>query len=69
VNWREAAQTTVRKTMCLTKFAKPQLVVGASFLLVALTFYYFAVLRTDYNKTMLLDLGPQLDNLTTEARD
>ncbi len=47
--------------MCLTKFAKPQLVVGASLLLVALTFYYFAVLRIDYSKTMLLDLGPHPD--------
>jgi hypothetical protein len=35
--------------------------VGTSLLLVALTFYYFAVLRTDYSKTMLLDLGPYPD--------
>jgi 4-amino-4-deoxy-L-arabinose transferase-like glycosyltransferase len=47
--------------MRLTKFAKPQLVVGASLLLGALTFYYFAVLRTDYTKTTLLDLGPHPD--------
>ena len=47
--------------MWLTKFAKPQLVAGASLLLVALTFYYFAVLRIDYSKTMLLDLGPHPD--------
>ena len=61
MNWREAARTTVTKTMRLTKFAKPQLVVGASLLLAALTFYYFAVLRTDYGKTMLLNLDPHPD--------
>jgi hypothetical protein len=34
---------------------------GALVLLCALTFYYFAVLRIDYSKTMLLDLGPHPD--------
>lgn len=34
---------------------------GALLLLCALTFYYFAVLRIDYSKTMLLDLGPRPD--------
>jgi hypothetical protein len=31
--------------------------IGAAFLLCALTFYYFAVLKVDYYKTGLLDLG------------
>src|SRR5213596_390428 len=34
---------------------------GALLFLCALTFYYFAVLRIDYSKTMLLDLGPHPD--------
>jgi hypothetical protein len=36
-------------------------VVGTLFFLSALTFYYFAVLRIDYKKTALLDLGPHPD--------
>ena len=36
-------------------------VVGALLFLSALTFYYFAVLRVDYNKTMLLGLAPHPD--------
>ncbi len=35
--------------------------VGLLLLLCALTFYYFAVLRIDYRKTTLLDLGPHPD--------
>ena len=62
MNWRKAVRTPVTKTIRLTKFAEPQLVVGASLLLAALTFYYFAVLRTDYSKTILLDLAPHPDS-------
>lgn len=36
-------------------------VVGTFLFLCALTFYYFAVLRVDYNKTMLLNLAPHPD--------
>src|SRR5213083_2745524 len=43
------------------KFATAQFVVGLLLLLCALTFYYFAVLRIDYRKTTLLDLGPHPD--------
>ncbi len=35
--------------------------IGLLLLLCALTFYYFAVLRIDYSKTTLLDLGPHPD--------
>ena len=34
---------------------------GALLLFCALTFYYFSVLRIDYHKTALLDLGPYPD--------
>src|SRR2546427_9502434 len=34
---------------------------GLLLLLCALTFYYFAVLKIDYRKTALLDLGPHPD--------
>ena len=34
-----------------------RLLVGTALLLCALTFYYFAVLKVDYYKTGLLDLG------------
>ncbi len=47
--------------MWLTKFANEQFLVGVLLLLCALTFYYFAVLRVDYHKTMLLDLAPHPD--------
>jgi hypothetical protein len=47
--------------MWLTKFANVQFLVGALLLFCALTFYYFTVLRVDYTKTMLLDLGPHPD--------
>lgn len=49
------------KTMWLTKFANAQFLVGVSLLLCALTSYYFAVLRIDYNKTTLLNLAPHPD--------
>jgi hypothetical protein len=39
----------------------PPFALGALLLLCALTFYYFAVLRIDYAKTELLDLGPYTD--------
>ena len=40
-----------------TDSATRRFVIGAVFLLLALTFYYFAVLKVDYYKTGLLDLG------------
>jgi hypothetical protein len=42
-------------------FATVPFVVGTFLFLCALTFYYFAVLRIDYSKTTLLDLGPHPD--------
>jgi hypothetical protein len=45
----------------LRRFATAQFVAGLLLLLCALTFYYFAVLRIDYRKTTLLDLGPHPD--------
>ncbi|PYJ26705.1 MAG: hypothetical protein DME89_11795 [Verrucomicrobia bacterium] len=44
-----------------SNFATVPFVVGASLFLCALIFYYFAVLRVDYTKTSLLDLGPHPD--------
>src|SRR5437763_13683046 len=44
-----------------SNFATVPFVVGASLFLCALIFYYFAVLRVDYAKTSLLDLGPHPD--------
>jgi len=38
-------------------FATVPFVAGTLLFLCALTFYYFAVLRIDYKKTPLLDLG------------
>src|SRR5260370_27497595 len=49
--------TTVSKR----SFATAPFLVGALLLLCALTFYYFAVLKIDYQKTALLDLGPYPD--------
>jgi hypothetical protein len=45
----------------LRRFATAPFVAGLLLLLFALTFYYFAVLRIDYRKTTLLDLGPHPD--------
>jgi hypothetical protein len=45
----------------LRRFATAQFAVGLLLFLCALTFYYFAVLRIDYRKTTLLDLGPHPD--------
>ncbi len=54
-------RTIVTKTILLTKSATSQFWVGVLLLLCALTFYYFAVLRVDYSKTMLVDLAPHPD--------
>lgn len=54
-------RTIATQTMWPTKFANAQFLVGVLLLLCALTFYYFAVLRIDYRKTTLLDLGPYPD--------
>src|SRR6266446_418696 len=43
------------------RFAAPPFLVGTLLFFCALTFYYFAVLRVDYSKTALLDLGPHPD--------
>jgi hypothetical protein len=43
------------------RFATAPFLVGVLLLLCALTFYYFAVLKIDYRRTMLLDLGPHPD--------
>jgi hypothetical protein len=40
-----------------TDFATPRFIIGTVLLLLALMFYYFAVLNVDYYKTGLLDLG------------
>src|SRR5437667_8138506 len=53
--------TILTLTMLMIKIANAQFLVCALLLLCALTFYYFAVLRIDYSKTMLLDLGPYPD--------
>src|SRR5256714_11247740 len=54
-------RTIVTTSISPTKFASTQFWGGVLLLLVALTFYYFAVLRIDYSKTMLLDLAPHPD--------
>src|SRR5882724_6771489 len=54
-------RTIVTTSISPTKFASTQFWGGILLLLVALTFYYFAVLRIDYSKTMLLDLAPHPD--------
>ena len=38
-------------------FTTTRFLIGTALLLCALTFYYFAVLKVDYYKTGLLDLG------------
>jgi hypothetical protein len=53
--------TTLTKKITLRRFATAQFLIGVLLLLCALTFYYFAVLRIDYSKTMLLDLAPHPD--------
>src|SRR5947207_15019136 len=44
-----------------SNFAPVAFVAGTSLFLCALIFYYFGVLRVDYTKTSLLDLGPHPD--------
>src|SRR5438105_9097242 len=56
----------VARNKCMTavlkrKFVTAPFLVGTLLLLCALTFYYFAVLKVDYSKTALLDLGPGPD--------
>src|SRR6266446_10349307 len=54
-------ETTVMTESQRRKFATAPFLVGTSLFLCALTFYYFAVLKIDYRKTALLDLGPHPD--------
>src|SRR5215467_15496645 len=54
-------RTIATQTTWLTKYANAQFLAGVLLLLCALMFYYFAVLRIDYNKTTLIDLGPHPD--------
>src|SRR6516225_5456784 len=42
-------------------FATTPFLVGTLLFLYSLIFYYFAVLRIDYTKTTLIDLGPHPD--------
>jgi hypothetical protein len=49
------------KEAVTAKFATLPFLVGTLLFLVALTFYYFAVLRVDYSRTTLLNLGPHPD--------
>jgi hypothetical protein len=49
------------KTILPSKFARAPFLVGVSLLVCALIFYYFSVLRVDYSRTALLDLGPYPD--------
>jgi hypothetical protein len=49
------------KAVLQRNFATAPFLVATLLLLCALTFYYFAVLRIDYHKTYLLDLGPYTD--------
>ena len=49
------------KPFSRTTFATTPVLIGVLLLLCALTFYYFAVLKIDYNRTNLLDLAPHPD--------
>ena len=49
------------RALAKASFATAPFLVGTLLFLCALTFYYFAVLKIDYSKTMLLDLGPHPD--------
>ena len=61
-NWTKLVQSYLRNgRVLLRKPASTHLLAGVLLLLCALTFYYFAVLRIDYRKTKLLDLGPHPD--------
>src|SRR5437762_10984881 len=54
-------ETTVMTESQRRKFATAPFLVGTSLFLCALMFYSFAVLKIDYRKTTLLDLGPHPD--------
>src|SRR5438046_9049043 len=54
-------ETTVMTESQRRKFAVSPFLVGISLVLCALTVYCFAVLKIDYRKTALLDLGPYPD--------
>jgi hypothetical protein len=47
-------------TISARKFATGPFLIGIMLLLCALIFYYFAVLKIDYNRTVVLDLDPIL---------
>jgi hypothetical protein len=49
------------RAVAKANFTTVPFLVGALLFLCALTFYYLAVLRVDYSKTALLDLGPHPD--------
>jgi hypothetical protein len=49
------------RPILMPKFATTPFLAGLVFLLSALAFYYFAVLKIDYQKTSLLDLAPYPD--------
>ena len=51
----------LRENNFVRKFATAPFLVGILLLVGALTFYYFAVLRVDYNRTALFDLDPHPD--------
>src|SRR5262249_6227219 len=51
----------LRENNFVRKFATEPFLVGILLLVGALTFYYFAVLRVDYNRTALFDLDPHPD--------
>jgi hypothetical protein len=55
------AKLVARIAFLLRRFVSVSSIVGILLLLCALTFYYFAVLRVDYSRTALLDLGPHTD--------
>jgi hypothetical protein len=52
---------SLMKPFSKTTFATTPVLIGVLLLLCALTFYYFAVLKIDYNRTNLLDLTPHPD--------
>lgn len=52
---------SLMKPFSRTTFATTPVLIGVLLLLCALTFYYFAVLKIDYNRTNLLDLAPHPD--------
>jgi hypothetical protein len=57
----ETSHAILTEGTSVRRFVTAPSLFGALLLLCALTFYYFAVLRIDYSKTKLLDLGPYPD--------